>query len=342
MPKTIDGKPIDEQKWKKAKRLAAEEGHTEDYDYIVGIYKKMVGLKSYNFCTDEIQAYSIKLKGEKHYYISGFAATTDIDLFDDMLTEKCLKSTVNQMIGRSIKIDLDHEVFRDKETGEQYEEEKHTIPLGKVVEAEIKSTENGKKGIWINAKLNGAYPGFKSIWQSIKGKFLDAFSVAFYPIKAVKKAIGEKIVNALDEINLRNIALTGMPVNPNARLDAVMVKALNDFSEVNTMSEEVVEKKPEAELKPEEAVEETPVDEKVEEKVEEVVEEKKEEEKESAELKSILSAMKDENAKMVEKLEKMDAELKSFKEMPVFKSIQEEQPKVEEKEEAGLKSILPQ
>jgi hypothetical protein len=33
-----------ERLWAKAKRLASEEGHTDDYDYIVGIVKRMLGL----------------------------------------------------------------------------------------------------------------------------------------------------------------------------------------------------------------------------------------------------------------------------------------------------------
>lgn len=37
----ILGKPIDEDKWARAKARAAEEGHTEDYAYIMDIYKKM-------------------------------------------------------------------------------------------------------------------------------------------------------------------------------------------------------------------------------------------------------------------------------------------------------------
>jgi hypothetical protein len=46
MPKKINGKPVDETKWAKAKAIAAEEGHAEDYKYIMGIYKKMTGMKS--------------------------------------------------------------------------------------------------------------------------------------------------------------------------------------------------------------------------------------------------------------------------------------------------------
>lgn len=45
MPKTIFGKPVDEAKWSEAKALAEKEGHGKDYAYIMGIYKKMTGLK---------------------------------------------------------------------------------------------------------------------------------------------------------------------------------------------------------------------------------------------------------------------------------------------------------
>lgn len=45
MPKTIHGHPVDEAKWAEAKNLAAEQGHEEDYAYIMGIYKRMAGLE---------------------------------------------------------------------------------------------------------------------------------------------------------------------------------------------------------------------------------------------------------------------------------------------------------
>lgn len=37
----ILGKPIDEDKWERAKKRASEEGHEGDYAYIMDIYKKM-------------------------------------------------------------------------------------------------------------------------------------------------------------------------------------------------------------------------------------------------------------------------------------------------------------
>lgn len=53
--KSIKGKALDtkelERRWNKAKKIAAEEGHSEEWDYITGIFKKMVG-----------ESYSLEIK----------------------------------------------------------------------------------------------------------------------------------------------------------------------------------------------------------------------------------------------------------------------------------------
>lgn len=41
MPSNVVDNEKDEEKWQKAKRLAKEQGHEGEYDYIMGIYKKM-------------------------------------------------------------------------------------------------------------------------------------------------------------------------------------------------------------------------------------------------------------------------------------------------------------
>jgi len=43
------GKSVNELEklWKKAKAIAKEEGHEEEYDYIMGIFKKMIGIKEH-------------------------------------------------------------------------------------------------------------------------------------------------------------------------------------------------------------------------------------------------------------------------------------------------------
>jgi len=39
MPKTIDGKPVDEDKWNKAKSITSQSGQENNYAYVMGIYK---------------------------------------------------------------------------------------------------------------------------------------------------------------------------------------------------------------------------------------------------------------------------------------------------------------
>lgn len=43
MPTNVVKTERDERLWEKAKSSAAEQGHTEDWRYIMGIYKKMKG-----------------------------------------------------------------------------------------------------------------------------------------------------------------------------------------------------------------------------------------------------------------------------------------------------------
>lgn len=45
--KTVYGEPFNEAKWKEAKKRAAEEGHEDDWPYVVGIYKRMAKTGEY-------------------------------------------------------------------------------------------------------------------------------------------------------------------------------------------------------------------------------------------------------------------------------------------------------
>ena len=45
MPKTINGKPIDEKVWNEAKSVAETKGKSDNFAFIVGIYKSMKGIK---------------------------------------------------------------------------------------------------------------------------------------------------------------------------------------------------------------------------------------------------------------------------------------------------------
>jgi len=45
VPKTVHGQPVDEEKWSRAKALAAEAGHTNDWAYIMSIYKELAHIE---------------------------------------------------------------------------------------------------------------------------------------------------------------------------------------------------------------------------------------------------------------------------------------------------------
>lgn len=44
MPRTILGKPVNEEKWEKAKEAAEKQGFAGNYGYIMQIYKQMAHL----------------------------------------------------------------------------------------------------------------------------------------------------------------------------------------------------------------------------------------------------------------------------------------------------------
>ena len=67
----ILGQPIDEDKWERAKQRAEEEGHGGEYDYIMGIYKRMMGLNksSGNPAYSDVRAALVK--GELDSFVCG-------------------------------------------------------------------------------------------------------------------------------------------------------------------------------------------------------------------------------------------------------------------------------
>jgi len=67
----------DEDKWKKAKKLADESGHKDDYDYITGIYKKMGGkIKGKESYKERLNALHSTLVLKEQAYIDGEGSET--------------------------------------------------------------------------------------------------------------------------------------------------------------------------------------------------------------------------------------------------------------------------
>ncbi len=290
-------------------------------------------LKEYSFKTESIAYQSIETKSGRKFFVTGYLSVPEVDVYNDLVTEKCFKSMLEQISSQSIKLDYEHEKWRDNET---------LLPVGKIIEGSIDD-----RGLFIKCELNKNSPKFKALWGSIKDKFIDAFSIAFKPIKTVMKTIDGVQVRVIDDLKLLNVALTGMPVCEGAKMTgfgmkSVFLKAINELEQFEE-NYAIIEKSKlgdktmtEKELKSEEKIEEqTKEESKEESKVEEKTEESKVEEnkveeksydKEIAELKSSMEKVLEENASV-------KAELKALKEAPVMKSKVEEKPEVKSQEE---------
>jgi len=287
----------------------------------------------YDFRTDQIAWEIVETKAGREHIITGYISTSEIDLYNDLVTPNGLESMLKQINERNITLDYEHEAWRDDSS---------ILPVGRITEASIDD-----RGLWVKAILNPASPKFKDLWSSIKGGFVDAFSIAFTPVKTAMKVIDDVEVRLIDDLNLLNVALTGNPVCPGAKMTghdmkAIMMKSLNDFKikEEKTMAEvkaEAVPKK-EAVLKDEESTETTPEVETVEEKpAEETKEEVKEESKEEVteEVVEEKSETKEDFADLKSSVADLQKELADLKAQPVFKSPAEKtQLKAETKDEA--------
>lgn len=312
----------------------------------------------YKFKTDKLMFTAVGLKGKKKHYVTGYISTTDIDLYNDLVTNAAMKSMIRQIYESNITIDYEHEAFRDDPS---------ILPVGKIVEAKM-----DEKGLWVKAVLNSNSPKFKDLWGSIKDGFINAFSIAFQPLKTVVKNLGDDKVRLIEDLKLLNVALTGVPVNQGAvvtdyGMKAIMLKAisesekigeqvvvpkrlLNKLMEEKNMVEE--EQKTETTESPETPAEETPAveGEKVEAKdeaetAEPVAEEPakaeepvKEEVAEPVESKALVDLKSE-----VEKLKKENAQLKNdfkaLEEKAVFKSPTPEPVKAEKVEEKSTSML---
>lgn len=290
--------------------------------------------RDYSFKTDHFTFSIIGTKGEEQSFVTGYISVPEIDLYNELVTPNALKSMLRQIMEKTITLDYEHEAWRDDNT---------ILPVGKITEAKVDD-----KGLWVKAELNPHSPKYKALWGSIKGGFVNAFSIAFKPLKVVAKTIGDTTIKLIEDLELLNVALTATPVNSGAimtghNIKAVLLKAIEDtkeekvlvskalitkLMEEKSMGEETETVTPEAEVTeevaPVEEATETPTEEapeatpepetKDEEVKEEVVEEEKPVEEGEAELKAIVKELSS-------KVEAQAKELKAIKETPVFKSI---------------------
>jgi len=279
----------------------------------------------YKFTTDLLRFSEENLKGEIQAFVTGYISVPEVDLYNDLVTMKAMESMLKQIEETTITIDYEHEAWRDNNS---------ILPVAKIVEARVDSV-----GLWIKAILNKNSPKFKCLWGSIKDGFINAFSIAFQPLRTVEKSFGDVTVRLIEELKLINVAFTGAPVNKGARvvdfgMKSVMLKAIGDIEksgeqvivpkriltklmeEKNMVEENIVE--PVEEPKTEETVEEPKTEET---KTEEpVVEPKTEEPVENSKTEQLITELKSMVEAQNKTIEKQAADLKALGEREVFKS----------------------
>ena len=216
--------------------------------------------KAYIFVSNEFKS----IDGEQ---IEGYISTGDKDLVNDIVTPNCMVDMLKQLQDRNIKLDIEHESFTGD--GVELELNKTIIPIGRITDTALDS-----KGIKIKCALNKFHSRFNEVKNSIKEKFLDAFSIAYVPTRVSYKTDtdGSK-TRLLEKVNLLNVAFTGNPANPNASFTNVALKSLQDNvifdeniseSEINEliggikMVEEEKKEEEQPNVEPEEKPEEVP------------------------------------------------------------------------------------
>jgi len=292
---------------------------------------------------------SLELKSEGNdFFVEGYISTSDLDLVNDIVTKACLLDMAEQMKKRTIKFDVEHESFRGKSNLDR-EVNKTIIPVAKVDDFLM-----DKKGLRVRAKLNSHSRRFDEVKGSIQDGFLDAFSIAYVPVKTVVQEKNGQQVRLLDKINLLNVAFTGNPVNTEARMVNVFTKSLeflkdkespnhsqsNDIiklQEVKQMSEEENKETTEIpeESAPVEEAESTELESTEETKDEETQPKESDEdkeEKEDTEVKSLRAEVK----ALTEKVNVMEKALKK----PLRKSKVEQQDKSENFKEEKAQNPL--
>lgn len=183
------------------------------------------------FCSGPLETYTVEEKGQKQYFVEGYMSTGDLDLVNDIVTDNCMKSMLEQLNSRNIKLDFQHETMRgDNITDRQIK--KTTIPLGKNVKAWIDEkglrhkTELNPNWVKLDSKGNVTMT-FEQVWGSVKDKFLDGFSIAYTPTKVAYQNRQGKSVRMLDDLVLWTYALTGNAINPEADMTAAFAKSLD-------------------------------------------------------------------------------------------------------------------
>lgn len=193
--------------------------------------------------TSSTQQFSLKSQvdsqGREREYVEGFVATTHLDKGNDRYTEDALRMMAKDITQENDTVDA---VFRDmdeSQIGNVDHDNNPAMPTGdtrivpafKIVDAEIRDTEDGETGLWIKGMLNSdGMPSdtVSAVKNSIKDGFLNAFSIEFIPEKVRQVRENDTVVRVIEAAKAKGAALTGRPMNPEAQMTDADLKSMAD------------------------------------------------------------------------------------------------------------------
>lgn len=142
--------------------------------------------------------------GDK-WIIEGFASTDAVDSYNEIVDPKAFERYLSRFLEFPIAL-VNHNWFE--------------IPVGKIIEAEIKSG-----GLWVKAEISKTAPG---IWQLIQEGILKAFSIGFQGRKYEEPAADNPGAPGIwREIELVEISIVNVPANREALFTVAASKGIN-------------------------------------------------------------------------------------------------------------------
>jgi len=142
------------------------------------------------------------------WIVEGYAATSDFDLQDDIITEEAIRASAKDLIENSTVL---HNHNPDE-------------AVGKVLESKA-----AKGGLFLKILISKTAP---EIWQQVKEGVLNKFSVRGKILDARKEWVAEfkRYVRKILRMRLIEVSLVAVPANPKARAVRWYVeKALDEF-----------------------------------------------------------------------------------------------------------------
>ena len=172
----------------------------------------MKGL-NFDYVVDIAKAY----EDEGNWIVEGFAATSDFDLQEDIISQEAIEGSAKDLIENST-------VLHNHNTNEE---------IGRVMESGAR-----EGGLFLKILVSKTVP---DIWQKIKEGVLNKFSVRGMILEAKKQWMPalQKYARLILKMRLVEVSLVAVPANPKARaIRWYIEKALDQFEESGGRIEE--------------------------------------------------------------------------------------------------------